>query len=228
MYENINEPHIQVKGCHFHQKQAIRRNIQEEGLTVLINNSSKFEYLVKMMFGLAFVAPIRVGELFESVIMEYVTQQKDDDGFQDNEEQIDDFLSYFERTWAGALSGNRAGGRKAPRFALETWNKYEDVVEKRPITNNTCEGFNSGWTGTMNKRLSLFVVLEGFLNKKSWSHTVLLEDSMAVGGNRTDLNKSRALSSVQRRLDLQALVQDIDSMMSATFLDSIVKFFAND
>jgi hypothetical protein len=38
------------------------------------------------MFGLAFVPPIRVGELFESVIMEYVTQQKDDDDFQDTEE----------------------------------------------------------------------------------------------------------------------------------------------
>ncbi len=180
------------------------------------------------MFGLAFVPPIRVGELFESVIMKYVTQQKDDDGFQDNEKQIDDFLSYFERTWVGALSGNRAGGRKAPRFALETWNKYEDVLEERPITNNMCEGFNSGWTGTINKRPSLFVVLEGFLNKESWSHIVLLEDSMAVGGNRTELNKTRALSSVQRRLDLQALVQDFDSMMPVTFLDSIVKFFAND
>ncbi len=51
---------------------------------------------------------------------------------------------------------------------------------------------------------------------------------MAVGGNRTDLNKSHALSSVQRRLDLQALVQDFDSMVPATFLDSIVKFFAHD
>jgi hypothetical protein len=80
----------------------------------------------------------------------------------------------------------------------------------------------------MNKRPSLFVVPEGFLNKESWLHTVLLEDSMAVGGNRTDLNKSRALSSVQRRLDLQALVQDFDNMMPATYLDSIIKFFAND
>jgi hypothetical protein len=92
------------------------------------------------MYGLAFVPPIRVEELFESVIMEYVTEQKDDGSFQDNEGQIDDFLSYFERTWVGALSGNRAGRRKAPRFALEIWNKYKDVLEERPITNNMCEG----------------------------------------------------------------------------------------
>jgi hypothetical protein len=63
--------------------------------------------------------------------MEYANKQKDDDGFQDNEEQIDDFLSYFEHTWVKALSGNRAGGRKAPQFALKTWNKNRDVLEER-------------------------------------------------------------------------------------------------
>jgi hypothetical protein len=80
--------YIQVKGCNFHKKQAIRRNIPEKGVTVLINNNSKFEYLVKMMYGLAFVPPIRVAELFESIIMEYVNEQRDDDGFQDSQEQI--------------------------------------------------------------------------------------------------------------------------------------------
>jgi hypothetical protein len=101
-------------------------------------------------------------------------------------------------------------------------------IEERPITSYSCEGFNSGWTVTMNKRLSLFFVLEGFLNKESWSHQILLEDSTAMGANYIDLNKSRALSSVQRRLDLQGLVQDLDTMMPGTFLDSIIKFFAND
>ncbi len=38
--------------------------------------------------------------------------------------------------------------------------------------------------GSMNKRVSLFVVLEGFLNKESWSQQILREDSMAVGGNQ--------------------------------------------
>jgi hypothetical protein len=51
---------------------------------------------------------------------------------------------------------------------------------------------------------------------------------MAVGANNTELNKSQALFSIQRRLDLQALVQDYDTMMPSTFLDSIVKFFAKD
>ncbi len=216
--------YIQVKGCNFHHKQALRRKLQEKGLVVLINQSSKFEYLVKMLYGLAFVPPIRAGEFFITVIQDYVNENKDDEGFQ----EFEDFLAYYERTWIGAHSGNRAGGRKAPQYALKAWNKYDDILEERPITNNSCEGFNSSWTGTMNKRASLFVVLEGFLNKESRSQQILREDSMAVGGNKIEGNTSRALASVQRRLDLQALVKDFDTMMPITYLNSIMKFFVNE
>jgi hypothetical protein len=86
-------------------------------------------------------------------------------------------------------------------------------------------GFNSGWTGTMNKRPSLFVILEGFLNKESWSQQILREDSVAVGGNSISLNTSRHKASVQKRLDLKALCEDYYTMQPATYLDSLVKFF---
>jgi hypothetical protein len=64
--------------------------------------------------------------------------------------------------------------------------------------------------------------------KKSWSQQILQEDSMAVRGNRIEGNTSRALEAVQRRLDLQALVKDFDTMVSCAYSDSIVKFFVNE
>jgi hypothetical protein len=77
-------------------------------------------------------------------------------------------------------------GSPVPWYAIETWNKNEDILEERSITNNTCDGFNSSWVGTMNKRASLFVVLEGFLNKESWSQEILREYSMVVGSNKME------------------------------------------
>jgi hypothetical protein len=56
--------YIQVKGCNFHQKQAHRINLHEKRLEGLINQSSKFEYLVPVVYGLALVPHIRVGEIF--------------------------------------------------------------------------------------------------------------------------------------------------------------------
>ncbi len=51
-------------------------------------------------------------------------------------------------------------------------------------------GFNSGWSGTMNRRSSLYMVLEGFLNNESWAEQILREDVVAVGSNSTELNSS--------------------------------------
>jgi hypothetical protein len=64
--------------------------------------------------------------------------------------------------------------------------------------------------------------------KKSWSQQILQEDSMAVRGNRIEGNTNRALEAVQRRLDLQALVKDFDTLMPRAYSDSIVNFFVNE
>ncbi len=79
----------------------------------------------------------------------------------------------------------------------------------------------------MNKWPSLYVILEGFLNKESWSQQIMREDSLAVGGNSTTLNSSRHKAAVQKRLDLKALCEDFYNMLPATYLDSLVKFFGD-
>jgi hypothetical protein len=72
-------------------------------LVVLINQSSKFEYLVKMVYGLAFMPPLRAAKIFWTVIQDYVNENKDNMVFQEFKEQIEDLLAYYERTWIGAL-----------------------------------------------------------------------------------------------------------------------------
>jgi hypothetical protein len=77
----------------------------------------------------------------------------------------------------------------------------------------------------MNKWPSLYVVLEGFLNKESWAEQNIRESTLAVGGPNTDLNSSRNKAAYQRRLDLKALCEDFHNMQASTYMDSIVKFF---
>jgi hypothetical protein len=84
-----------VKGCNFQHKQVLRRNLQEKRLVVLIYQSSNLEFLV---YGLTFVQPIRIAETFYTIVHDYVNENKDDEGFQKFEEQIEDFLAYYERT----------------------------------------------------------------------------------------------------------------------------------
>ncbi len=77
----------------------------------------------------------------------------------------------------------------------------------------------------MNKRPSLYVVLEAFLNRESWAEQSLREASLATGGSCMDSNTSRSLAALQRRQDLKALCEDFYNMQPATYMDSIVKFF---
>jgi hypothetical protein len=60
----------------------------------------------------------------------------------------------------------------------------------------------------MNKRPSLYLVLEGFLNRESWAEQSLREASLATGGSSVDNNTSRSMTAHQRRQDLKALCED--------------------
>jgi hypothetical protein len=132
-------PNISIKGCNFHQKQAIRRNIQAKGLLTLMNHSTKFNYLVKMLYGLAFVPPHKVTDIFDTIIMDYVDANKETEGFIEYAEEVEDLLAYFQRNWTGMIAG-RNRTRRPPMFEISTWNKYEDVLADHKITNNICEG----------------------------------------------------------------------------------------
>jgi hypothetical protein len=54
-----------------------------------------------MMYGLVFVPQIRVAEVFRMVILEYVSEQKDNEYFQDFEEQIEDSSAIIRRPALG-------------------------------------------------------------------------------------------------------------------------------
>jgi hypothetical protein len=90
--------HTRISGCNFHQKQAVRRNIQAKGLLTLLNHSTKFIYLVKMLYGLVFVPPHRVTDIFNSIIMDYVDSHKESKGFIEYAKEVRDFIAYFQRT----------------------------------------------------------------------------------------------------------------------------------
>jgi hypothetical protein len=92
---------------------------------------------------MAFVPPVFVEEAFETVVQSYLESSKEEEGFLHFTEELEDLQSYFERTYIGVVGG-RQRTRRQPIFSIETWNKYQDIVDDVEITNNKMEGFNSG------------------------------------------------------------------------------------
>ncbi len=82
-------PDVSIMGWHFHQKQAIRRNIQAKGILTLL----------KMLSELSFVLPYKVMDFFDTIITDYVDPNKETEGFIEDAEEAGDFIAYFQRTW---------------------------------------------------------------------------------------------------------------------------------
>ncbi|CAF4691291.1 unnamed protein product [Rotaria socialis] len=81
-------PNIVHKGCLFHFGQCIGRQIQSHGLQKKCQEDKSFHLDIKKLITLAFVPALDVIKAFDLVADDF-----DDDA--------DDFLGYFEKTWIG-------------------------------------------------------------------------------------------------------------------------------
>ncbi|CAF4368619.1 unnamed protein product [Rotaria sp. Silwood2] len=141
-------PNVQHKGCLFHFGQAVWRQVQSKGLTTKYREDEYFRLNVKKLIALAFVP---VGDV--TTAFDLVAEQFDDDA--------DDLLDYFEKTWIGERK--RRGkffviaekfftvwyllgtGRKNPQFQHQLWNIYDRVVAGVPRSNNAVEGWHNAF-----------------------------------------------------------------------------------
>ncbi len=78
------------------------------------------------------------------------------------EVQLINFMAYIMRTWIGRGTGPQ---RKKPMFPIQSWNKHEDVIMDKLLTNNVVETYNANWTDTMERTSSLYSDIEGFIRQ---------------------------------------------------------------
>jgi len=146
----------------------------------------------------------RVISVYENIVLEFLEKFKKEEpeAYADNAQEIQTYIGYVENSWLGVAFGSTIR-RRQPIFPLTGWIHYEDVLAGDSITNNSCEGYHSGWTGSLSQRPTLYTVIEAFIQKDSWAEQILREDSVGVGGNALEATKSRSLQREQQRLDLQ-------------------------
>ncbi|CAF3646667.1 unnamed protein product [Rotaria socialis] len=118
-------PNVLHKGCLFHFSQAVWRQVQSKGLTTKYNEDEYFRLNVKKLIALAFVPLDKVTTGFD-----LICDQFDDDA--------DDLLEYFEKTWIGT-------GRTKPQFDHKLWNVYDRVIAAVPRSNNSVEGWHNAF-----------------------------------------------------------------------------------
>ena len=86
-----------------------------------------------MFQALAFVPPDKVLDAFLELM---------DNLDPASEEQLDEWLTYFEKVWIGEV---KRGRRRSPLFQQSLWNVHLRVKDNLPRTNNSLEGWHRGF-----------------------------------------------------------------------------------
>ena len=128
------------------------------------------------------IQPSFYPQVYENVILEYVEEHGD--LWPDWSEEVRLFVAYLDRTWIGKLPMTRNRGRKDPLFKFTLWNKWMEVREDIPTTNNSNEVYNNLWT-----------IITNFIREESLSRKTLLDSASVVQtALRTLANKNREIN----------------------------------
>ena len=135
------------------------------------------------------IQPSFYPQVYENVILEYVEEHGD--LWPDWSEEVRLFVAYLDRTWIGKLPMTRNRGRKDPLFKFTLWNKWMEVREDIPTTNNSNEVYNNLWT-----------IITNFIREESLSRKTLLDLASVV---QTEL---RTLAKKNREIKVLGLKHD--------------------
>ena len=144
------------------KKTNLRTHMGQLGLRTLYGTSSSFQYLFKLILALTYVPMDKVSDAYKSVVLPQLRVVQDEPWYDDYQEGVDKFMAYHTSTYLGRGTGPQ---RKEPFFPISSWNKYDDVLNDRRLTNNTVEVFNRNWTDSMERTPSLYSVIEGFIRQ---------------------------------------------------------------
>ena len=91
-----------------------------------------------MLTALAYVPTCDVNKAYQDLVKS--------EFYSNNEEDLDNLLQYFERTWVGVLSRSEKR-RLQSLFKIQLWNCYDAVNNDTMRTNNAVEGWHHSFNG---------------------------------------------------------------------------------
>ena len=175
-------PNAVVKGCVFHWKKSLFANVGFKGCLPLFHENENFQVILDLIYALCMVPPTDVVLAWEEVIEPFAEEHLADD------ENVDSFLSYVERTYIGKLNP-RTGGRKDPMFSVSMWSIHSRIVGDEHTTNNGVESWNARWNNAHRANHNVLRVVSGFKCEDSLARTKFQEQ---VAGRTINPNSGRS------------------------------------
>ena len=222
-------PGTVIECCDTHWKRCLREHQKELGLIPHINLNVEIQNFCRKLWALSYVPQKDVVDVYTKVILPTMPEVDADnsgdevDDVNNYTESLDQYLTYFEATWIGAVN-KRTQVRGKPKFSMNLWVKYEAVKEGREdLTSNRSEAWNSANKISIPMKPNIWVVCKAIKEEEGLARAKL---HAAMGGNPpSDPNPGRTKKRVNRTMALKKIVDQYGSLPITTYLDALVSHF---
>ena len=211
-----------VAGCFVHFKRNLWKRLGSNWhLQSEYNKFEKLNLFINCLAALAFVHPDELASFYKELLDVELAEvcksleSLEPDEYDEVMSKINDFLDYLEKNYIG--SNSRTGWTR-PRFPVELWNKYQDVLEDEQLTTNRNESYHSALRKSVPLNSSLWALIDTLVDSEAKARVRREEFcSHPAGTGETGREKRRA----SRSQELKSLVQNKDNWSRMDYLKRI-------
>lgn len=187
-----------ILGCNFHFKKNIFKNVGTKGCLPLFHDSESFQIGLDLIYQLCMVPAEDIVMAFENVILPFF-----EENYAEEDEEVQDFLQYVERTYIGKLNP-RTLKRTAPPFPHSMVSIHERIKLDMDTTNNAVENWNGRWNRTVGTNHNLWRIINAFKQEDALARQ-LHQD--LVGGRLQERNPGRKERMTSRQKELKRSIE---------------------
>lgn len=205
-----------IVGCQFHRKKNLHFQMGQKGCLPFYHDNAAFQVGLDLIYAMD---KLPVGDMilgWETVIVPHFEEHFNSD---DNEE-IEDFLGYVERSYVGKLN-HRSGQRNKAVFPPEIWSNFKRILNNEPTTNNAVEAWNSTWNKSVGTNHNVLRVINHFKSEDSLARTKFQQ---VISGNNPDRNPGRTDRLSARMANLKIAATNYNPAFIKEYLYSLCGF----
>ena len=184
---------VKIIYCYFHWRKALRDQLGRKHCLTDVQQDPVFNNIYRLTTALAFVPPEKILEVFIEVLEPMV-----DENEENLSEEALDWFEYFTKTYVGAIN-NRTGVRRAAKINPERWSQFFTVLQDKPYTNNSVEGFNNAWNGSSVLNSTVWVTVDHFNKEETLAMSHWREEATTVQARLADMNDAGSSRSIHQR-----------------------------
>ena len=128
---------------------------------------------------------------------------------------------YFEQTWIG-VKNPRTNVRGKPKFAIKTWNKFNQVKNGEETTTNVSEAWNSASKLSLQMKPSIWAVLAALRKEESLARAKLHSSAM---GDNVENHPGRTKKREERATKLREILMKYEKVQMKEYLDLVASFY---